>query len=47
VTLARRLRVADLPQALGLVGGAMPGRALALRRWDAESATVTDLGTFA
>lgn len=47
VTLARRLRVADLPQALAVIGEEeLPGRALGLRRWDAASATVTDLGTF-
>ncbi|MDJ1114302.1 2'-5' RNA ligase family protein [Microbacterium dauci] len=46
VTLARRLKVADLDRALPLVGGDLHGRARALRRWDAASATVTDLGGF-
>ena len=46
VTLARRLKVADLEQALPLLGGELHGRALSLRRWDAASATVTDLGGF-
>lgn len=46
VTLARRLKVADLERALHLLGGELHGRALSLRRWDAASATVTDLGGF-
>ncbi|GAB2706603.1 2'-5' RNA ligase [Microbacterium marinum] len=46
VTLARRLKVADLERALPLLGGELHGRALSLRRWDAASATVTDLGGF-
>jgi 2'-5' RNA ligase len=46
VTLARRMPAADLPRALPLVGGELHGRAAALRRWDAASATVTDLGSF-
>lgn len=44
VTLARRVRRDDLPTALGIVGGEVPARAVALRRWDAASATVTVLG---
>jgi 2'-5' RNA ligase len=46
VTLARRLRTADLERALALVGGEVHGFAASLRRWDAASATVTDLGAF-
>lgn len=47
VTLARRLRVADLPAALEHVGGEIHGRAAGLRLWDPTTATVTDLGIFA
>jgi hypothetical protein len=47
VTLARRLRLADVAAALPLVGGELPGHAVGLRRWDAATATVTDLGSFA
>ncbi|MDO9354856.1 MAG: 2'-5' RNA ligase family protein [Solirubrobacteraceae bacterium] len=47
VSLARRLRVVDLPAALEHVGGEIHGRAEGLRRWDPMTATVTDLGTFA
>ncbi|MEV7632653.1 2'-5' RNA ligase family protein [Microbacterium sp. NPDC089318] len=43
VTLARRVRTADLEQALGLVGGEVVGTARALRRWDAATRTVTEL----
>jgi 2'-5' RNA ligase len=48
ITLARRIRVADIPQALRLVNDAhtsSPAAATAthLRRWDAESATITEL----
>jgi 2'-5' RNA ligase len=46
VTLARRMRVDDLPRALPLLGGDVHGMAAGLRRWDAASATVTDLGAF-
>jgi len=46
VTLARRLRVADLGTALSLVGDDIPAQARALRRWDAATSTVTDLGDF-
>lgn len=47
VTLARRLRIVDLAAALDHVAGEIHGRAVGLRRWDPETATVTDLGTFA
>ena len=51
VTLARRLRLVDLPRALELLdelnpdsgSGAGSGWATTLRRWDAASATVTDI----
>lgn len=44
VTLARRLRVETLPEALGLLGPEIDAHLVALRRWDAASATVTPLG---
>ncbi|MCR8671256.1 2'-5' RNA ligase family protein [Agrococcus sp. HG114] len=40
VTLARRLRVVDLPAALALVGPRIEGEGVALRRWDASTGTV-------
>jgi len=43
VTLARRLRVASLPEALGLIGPPRAGTGTSLRRWDAATATVTPL----
>jgi 2'-5' RNA ligase len=43
ITLARRLRLEALPEALELVGPAHVGSGIALRRWDAASATVTAL----
>ncbi|WP_314505948.1 2'-5' RNA ligase family protein [uncultured Microbacterium sp.] len=43
VTLARRLRTEELPRAKDLLGSALAGRAVALRRWDAASRTVTPL----
>lgn len=43
VTLARRLRLASLPDALRLVGPEHAGVGVALRRWDSAIATVTDL----
>ncbi|MGZ8804565.1 MAG: 2'-5' RNA ligase family protein [Microbacterium sp.] len=43
VTLARRLRLVSLPDALRLVGPEHTGTAVALRRWDSARATVTDL----
>lgn len=48
ITLARRIRQADIPEALRLIDDArsssstMP-TATSLRRWDAESATITEL----
>ena len=44
VTLARRLRLVSLPDALRLIGPEHTGAGVALRRWDSASATVTDLG---
>lgn len=44
VTLARRLRLADLPAGLLSVGGELEGQVTGMRRWDAASVTVTDLG---
>jgi 2'-5' RNA ligase len=46
VTLARRLKVADLERALPLLGDSIAGTARGLRRWDAASATLTELGVF-
>lgn len=43
VTLARRLRLTDLAAALTGVGEAIPGTAVALRRWDARIRAVTHL----
>lgn len=43
VTLARRLRVSDIPAARALVAGELHGQVTALRRWDAASKTVTQL----
>lgn len=43
VTLARRLRLADLERALPLVGGELACEGVALRRWDAGARTVTAL----
>lgn len=43
VTLARRLRLADLERALPLIGGPLPCEGVALRRWDAGTRTVTPL----
>jgi 2'-5' RNA ligase len=43
VTLARRLRLDSLPDALGLIGPPGTGAGVALRRWDAVTATVTPL----
>jgi hypothetical protein len=37
------MRLASLPEALGLLGPAIDGQLVALRRWDAASATVTAL----
>lgn len=46
VTLARRLRVVDLPAALDRVGGDIHGHATGLRLWDPTTATITELGMF-
>ena len=43
VTLARRMRTADLECALELVTGEIAGTAAALRRWDAATRTVTEV----
>lgn len=43
VTLARRLRVSDVPAARAVVAGELHGRITALRRWDAASKTDTRL----
>ncbi|WP_372968360.1 2'-5' RNA ligase family protein [Microbacterium sp.] len=45
VALARRLRVADLAEALELVGGDIQGHARGVRRWDPEPASITTLAT--
>ncbi|WP_396641137.1 2'-5' RNA ligase family protein [Microbacterium sp.] len=44
VTLARRLRLASLDDALALLGPERSGSAVALRRWDSSTRTVTSLG---
>lgn len=44
VTLARRLRLASLDEALGLLGPELAGTGVALRRWDSATRTVTALG---
>lgn len=41
VTLARRLRLVDLPAALALLGPPSEAQGVALRRWDAATATVS------
>lgn len=43
VTLARRLRLASLAEALELIGGDIHGQVVGVRRWDSESRTVTML----
>ena len=43
ITLARRLRLESLADALRLVGPALDGTGVSLRRWDSASATVTAL----
>lgn len=45
VTLARRLRVADLAVALDVVGDDIHGHVTSVRRWDPVTAEVTDLAT--
>lgn len=47
VTLARRVRTADLERALRLVGGEIRGTVRAVRRWSAATRTVTESGEFA
>ncbi|UGB35713.1 2'-5' RNA ligase family protein [Microbacterium sp. cx-55] len=44
ITLARRLRLETLPQALDLLGPEIEGALVSLRRWDSASARVTVLG---
>lgn len=41
VTLARRIRLVDLPGALDLLGPPIDAQGVALRRWDAVTATVS------
>jgi 2'-5' RNA ligase len=43
VTLARRLAIARLPDALALLGPPRAAKAVGLRRWDSLTATVTPL----
>ena len=43
VTLARRMRLADLDRALPLVGGELACEGVALHRWHAGTRTVTVL----
>ncbi|WP_347755537.1 hypothetical protein [Agrococcus sp. ProA11] len=43
VTLARRIRLVDLPAALRLLGPEIEAHGVALRRWDAASATVSSV----
>lgn len=43
VTLARRLKLTDLETALPLIGADIAGLGIALRRWDAATATVTEV----
>ncbi|PWD49918.1 hypothetical protein C8046_03700 [Serinibacter arcticus] len=43
VTLGRRLRLVDAPAALELLGTAIEARGVAVRRWEAATATVTVL----
>ncbi len=46
VTLARRLRLADLPAALDLLGGDITAEVVSVRRWDPATATATMVGAF-
>ena len=41
VTLARRIRLADVPAALDLLGPPIEAQGVAVRRWDAATATVS------
>lgn len=43
VTLARRLQLAALPEALASIGSPPDGAVVALRRWDSVTRTVTSL----
>lgn len=43
VTLARRIRLVDLPEALRLLGPPIDAHGIALRRWDAAAATVASI----
>ncbi|MCS5714083.1 2'-5' RNA ligase family protein [Herbiconiux sp. CPCC 205716] len=43
VTLARRLRLEQVPAALALLGPDIPAQIVALRHWNADTATVTPL----
>ena len=43
ITLARRLRLVSLPDALDLIGPPLAGAGISLRRWDSASATVSPL----
>lgn len=43
VTLARRLRLDALPDALALLGPPRTGSGVAIRRWDAATRTVSDM----
>lgn len=47
VTLARRLKTEDAARALPLLADEIGGTARGLRRWDAATATATELGDFA
>ncbi|MFB2555683.1 2'-5' RNA ligase family protein [Herbiconiux liangxiaofengii] len=41
VTLARRLKLGDLPRALPLVGGLLAAQVVGVRRWDAAEKLIT------
>jgi 2'-5' RNA ligase len=43
VTLARRIRLEQVPAAVALIGGDIAGEIVGLRHWNAETATVTPL----
>ncbi|MET4098916.1 hypothetical protein ABIB37_001153 [Agrococcus sp. UYP10] len=45
VTLARRLRLVDIPTALALLGGRIDASAVAIRHWDPATATLTTLAS--
>jgi hypothetical protein len=45
VTLARRMQLSSLQEALGLVGDDITGRATGLRSWNSDTRTVTALRT--